>query len=230
MKLIVLIMTVGCMLAAGCVATTIKTNDTPLSPPSDAGLNKTVNATANSSSALKGSLSVSITGFSDPANLSVILDNETVGTVNPTTPLNLKVSEGNHTVMVCVDPVCVQENVTTRFGRYQNIDFSERLHKAVANARPTVRIIGCYRNGNAISIDVEFINPSKKDLFMSVAVSCGYSYIDDRTSIRMGDSARGRVVQNVGAGQRITKGLDLHFANGNSISYSFPVIEELTIQ
>ena len=230
MKLIVLILVVGLMLTAGCVATTIKTNDTPLSPPTAAGLNKTLNATATNSSTLKGSRSVSIAGFSDPANLTVILDNETVGTVNPTTPLNLKVAEGNHTVMVCADPVCVQENITAKFGRYLNIDFSEQLHKEVANARPTARIIACYRNGNAVSVDVEFTNPSKKDLSISAEVSCGYSYIDDRTSVRMGDSARGMLVQNVRAGQRITKGLDLYFANGKSIQYSYPVIEEMKIQ
>jgi hypothetical protein len=245
MKLIVpfaLFMAVGFILAAGCVATTNKNtvNETttagfaPFFNSSDPGLNKTINTTANITSKLKGSMRVSISGISYPANLSVVLDNETVGTVKPTTPLYLMISEGNHTVMVCVSSVCEQENVTTRFGKYVSVDFSERLLRDVEfpnpNARPTARILEYNKNGNAISVNVEFINPSTKDLLMSVDVSCGYSYIDDRTSIKMGDSARGMLVQNVKAGQRITESLDLYFASGHSLSYGFPVIEELKVK
>jgi hypothetical protein len=229
MKLFVpsaLFMAVGCILAAGCVATTNKNTVNPISNTSDPGSNATVNSTLT----LNGSLKVSISGISDPANLSVVLDNQTVGTVNPTKPLFLMVSEGNHTVMVCMSSICEQENVTTRFGRYVTVDFSERLHRDGAIAQPTAQILGYYKNGNAISVNVEFINPSTKDLMMSVEVSCGYSYIDDRTSIKMGDSARGRLVQNVRAGQRITESLNLNFASGRSYSYGYPVIEELMIK
>jgi hypothetical protein len=184
-----------------------------------------VNTTANSTSTLKGSLIVSIAGFSSPSNLSVVLDNKTVGTVNRSTPLKMMVSEGDHTVKVCVYSVCVQENVTARFGRYLDVDFSEQLHREVANAQPTARIVQCNRNGNTLSVEVEFINPSTKDLQMSAVVSCGYSYIDDRTNFKMGDSTRGMLVQNVKAGQRVTKRLDLNFAEGKSISYDYPVLE-----
>jgi hypothetical protein len=245
MKLIVpfaLFMAIGFILAAGCVATmnkntvnaTTAASIAPFSNTSDPGLNKTINATANITSKLKGSLRVSISGISYPANLSVVLDNETVGTVKPTTPLYLMISEGSHTVMVCVSSVCELENVTTRFGRYVTVDFSERLLRDVEfpnpNAQPAARILEYYKNGNAISVNVEFINPSTEDLLMSVVVSCGYSYIDDRTSIKMGDSARGMLVQNVKAGQHITEGLDLYFASGHSVSYGCPVIEELKVK
>jgi hypothetical protein len=219
-------MAVGCILAAGCVGTTTKNTVNPISNIPDPGSN----ATVNSISTLNGSLKVSISGISDPANLSVVLDNQTVGTVNPTKPLFLMVSEGNHTVMVCMSSICEQENVTTRFGRYVTVDFSERLHRDGAIAQPTAKILGYYKNGDAISVNVEFINPSTKDLLMSVTVSCGYSYIDDRTSIKMGDSARGRLVQNVRAGQRITESLNLNFGGGSSYSYGYPVIEELIIK
>jgi hypothetical protein len=216
-----LFMAVGFILAAGCVATTKKNAATPLSNTPDSG----VNTTANSTSTLKGSLIVSIAGFSSPLNLSVVLDNKTVGTVNRSTPLKMMVSEGDHTVKVCVDSVCVQENVTARFGRYLDVDFSEQLHREVANAQPTARIVQCNRNGNTLSVEVEFINPSTKDLQMSAVVSCGYSYIDDRTNFKMGDSTRGMLVQNVKAGQSIQKRLDLNFADGKSISYDYPVLE-----
>jgi hypothetical protein len=220
---------VGCILAAGCVAETEKNTvnaPDPFTNTSDQDINGAMNATAN----LKGSLSVSIAGFSYPENLSVVLDNKNVGTVNPATPLYLMVPEGNHTVMVCVSSICEQENVTTRFGKYVTVDFSERLLRDVTIAQPTARIAEFFKNGDGISVNVEFINPSTKDHVMSVAVSCGYSYIDDRTSIKMGDSARGRLVQNIKAGQRITERLDLHLASGHSYSYGSPVIEELTVK
>ncbi|MDD1699743.1 MAG: hypothetical protein LUQ04_03000 [Methanoregula sp.] len=245
MKLFVpfaLFMAVGFILAAGCVATTVKNtvNATtaatfaPVTNTSNPGLNKTIDATANITSDLKGSLKVSICGILYPANLSVFLDNEIVGTVKPTSPLYLMVSEGNHTVMVCESSICKQESVTTRFGKYVTVDFSEQLQKDVEfpnpTAQPTARILEYYRNGNTISVEVEFFNPSTKDLLMSAEVSCGYSYIDDRTSIKMGDSLRGKLVQNVKAGQRIAERLDLNFAGGNSFSYSSPVIEELQVK
>jgi hypothetical protein len=249
MKLIVpfaLFMAVGFIMAAGCVSMTNKntvngtvngttaTDFAPFSNISDPGSNKTVNANANITSKVEGSLRVSISGISYPANLSVVLDDETVGNVNPTTPLYLMVSEGNHTVMVCVSSVCEQETVTTRFGKYVTVDFSERLQKDVKfpkpNERPTAQILEYNKNGNAISVHVEFFNPSAKDLLMSVEVSCGYSYIDDRTNIKMGDSARGMLVQNVKAGQRITGDLDLYFVNGHSYSFDYPVIQELKVK
>jgi hypothetical protein len=239
-----LFIAVGLILAAGCVVTkindsenaTIEVGIAPISNTSAPGINRTVKATVNrtSNTDLKGSLRVSISGISYPESLSVVLDNDIVGEVKSGTPLYLMISEGNHTVMVCKDSVCEQEEVTTRFGRYVTVDFSERLQRDVKfpdlYAQPTARIIDYYKNGNVLSVNVEFINPSKKDLLMSVILSCGYSYIDDRTSIKMGDSVKGKLVQNVKAGQRITENLDLYFASGDSLSYSGPVIEELQIK
>ena len=138
---------------------------------------------------------MSVAGFSYPTNLSVFLDNQTVGMVNPTSSLYLMVSEGNHTIGVCADFVCAQENVTIRFGKYVTVDFSERLHKDVVIMQPTARVLECYKNGDHLSVNIEFINPSKKDLQMSGVVSCGYSYIDNRNGTKMGDSTRGTFVQ-----------------------------------
>jgi hypothetical protein len=240
-----LFIVVGFILATGCIAMTSKntTNATtnimvtpvPITPVPV--VNQTTNATANgtaSNSTLKGSLRVSISGISYPANLSVILDDEPVGTVQPTTPLYLMVPEGNHTVMVCMDTVCEKEDVTTSFGKYTTVDFSERILRDVKFpdpfAQPSARIIDYFKNGNAIGMTVEFFNPSKKDLMMSASVSCGYSYIDDRTSYKMGDCAKGTLVQQVKAGQRISADLVLYFVSGRSYSYSIPVIDELIIK
>jgi hypothetical protein len=218
---------IGCILTAGCVATTNKNTVNASSDTTGSWMNATT--TPNSTSPLKGSLVVSVAGFSYPTNLSVYLDNQTVGMVNSTSSLYLMVSEGNHTIGVCADFVCEQENVTIRFGRYVTVDFSERLHKDVVIREPTARVLESYKNGDHLSVNIEFINPSKKDLQISGVVSCGYSYIDDRTGSKMGDSTRATFVQNVKAGQRITKGLVLNLVNGNSLSYGFPVIEELKV-
>ena len=74
------------------------------------------------------------------------------------------VSEGNHTIGVCADFVCEQEHVTIRFGKYVTVDFSERLRKDVVIMHPTARVLECYKNGDHLSVNLEFINPSKKDL------------------------------------------------------------------
>jgi hypothetical protein len=207
------IMVIGLLCAAGCVTTTGKN-------------------TKNSSSAtppLQGSLVVSTRGFSYPTNLTVFLDNTTAGTVNPTSPLYLMVSEGNHTIRVCADFVCEQETVTIRFGKYVTADFSERLEQDVVIKQPTAQVLDCNKNGDHLSVDIEFINPSKKDLQFSGVVSSGYSYIDDRTGSKKGEAARSTFVQNVNAGQRFTKELALNLVQANSLSYSYPVIEELRV-
>ena len=219
-----LFMVMGFTLAAGCIALTNKSVN-PFSNTTG-----TFNDTADSTSKLKGSLSVSIAGFAYPENLSVVLDNESVGMVNPTTPFYTMVPEGNHTVMVCAGSICERANVTTKFGRYVIVDFSEGLHRDTAIARPTARILDYYKNGNSVSVNVEFVNPSPKDHLMSVELSCGYSYIDDQTSIKKGESARGRLEQYVRAGQRITASLDLYLTNGHNLSYDFPEIEELKVE
>jgi hypothetical protein len=224
----VLFTAIGLILTAGCTATT---NRNPVNQSSDTTTESWIppTSTPTTTSPLQGSLVVSVAGFSYPSNLSVILDNKTVGTVNPTSSLYLMVSEGNHTIGVCADYVCEQEPVTIRFGTYVTVDFSERLRKDVVIMQPTVRILDCYKNGDHLSVNIEFINPSKKDLQMSGVVSCGYSYIDSRTGAKLGDATRGTFMHNVKAGQRITHVLDLNLANGNSLSYGFPVIEELKV-
>jgi len=238
-----LVMAVGCILAAGCVAipnkntvnATITKGFVPFSNTSEPSITMAINTTTNSTPKLEGSLRVSISGISYPANLSVILDNETVGTVKPTMPLYLMVSEGNHTVMVCVRSVCKQENVITRFGKYVTVDFSERLQKDVEfpnpTARPTAQILEYYKNGNVVSVEVEFINPESVDHTISADISIGYTYIDDRSHVKFGDSAQAKTELFVKAEQRERKRVDMYFASGNSImSFDNPVIDEIQVK
>ena len=142
MKLIVpsaLLLSVGLILAAGCVTPPDKDSlnltptpgFAPFSYSPDPGLNISINKTENNTLTSEGSLRVSISGILYPANVSVVLDNRTVGIVTPTKPLYLMISEGNHTVLGCVGSVCEQENVMIRFGKYVDVDFSERLQRDV---------------------------------------------------------------------------------------------------
>jgi hypothetical protein len=240
---IALFISVGFILIAGCVTVTNKNSANlttapsfaPFSNQSDPGLNKSINKTVNITLISKGSLRVSISGILYPVNLSVILDNETVGMVQSTKPLYLMVPEGNHTVMVCLGSVCEQENVMTKFGRYVDVDFSERLQRDVEfpnpTAQATAQILEYYKNDNIISVYVEFINPESVDHTISVDLSVGYTYIDGRSHIKLGDSAQAMTAESVKAGQREIKRVDMYLANSDSIiSFDSPVIEELKVK
>ena len=48
--------------------------------------------------------------------------------------------------------------------------------------------------------------------------------------MKMVDSSRGTVMKDVKAGQRVTESLNLNLVNSNSLSNSFPVIEELKVR
>jgi len=245
MKLIVpsaLLLSVGLILAAGCVAPTDKNSSnltttpafSPFSYPPDPGLNKTINKTENNTLTSEGSLRVSISGILYPANASVILDNRTVGVVTPAKPLYLMISEGNHTVIVCVGSVCEQENVIIRFGKYVDVDFSERLQRDVEfpdpSARPSVQINEYYKNGNVVSVDVEFMNPEPVDHMLSVYISVGYTYIDGRSQVKLGDSAQAMTMVSMKAGQRLIKRVDIHLSGDSIVSFDSPVIVELKVK
>jgi hypothetical protein len=228
----VLFIAIVLTLAAGCVAPTARNTSTTFENTTNISPNTTVsvlNATPGIPAPLNGSLVVSVGGFHYPTNLSVNLDSSPVGIVNPTSSLYLMVPEGNHTVGVCADFICEYENVTIRFGKYVTVDFSERLRRDVVVKQPTVRVLECYKNGDQLTVNIEFINPSGKNIQMSGSVVCGYSYIDSRSGTRKGDAARGTFLQKVNAGQRTIENLDIDLVNGNSLTYGYPVIEDLKV-
>ena len=225
-----LCMAIGCLLAAGCIAETKKNtlNATP-APTFSAFSNQEINATSNGTTRLKGSLIVTISGY--PVNLAVLLDNVTVGTVKPDIPLNLMVPEGAHTVKVCVGRVCEQENVTVRFGNQANVDFGERLRRDVEFPNPTARILEYFTNGDGVSVNLEFINPDTKDHTISADLSVGYTYIDDRSKIKIWDSTRISAQMFVRAGGRETSREYLNFAGGGSTySYDSPEITAIQVK
>jgi hypothetical protein len=237
MKMIVLLtllIAVGCVLASGCVAQTKKdpvngttsptntfapfVNTTPVS-------NGSIN-TSNSTntSALKGPLRVSISGY--PADLDVMIDNKTAGLVKQEKPLDLMLEEGDHRVSVCVGDICEVETVKILFAKQVYVDFGDRLRRDVEFPVPTARILEYYKNGDGVTVSVEFINPSTKDLTMSAEVSVGYSYIDYRSGTRKGESSRANLMDRVRAGDRQRYTVDLYFVDGEAYNFDTPRIGE----
>jgi hypothetical protein len=236
MKMIVLLtlfITVGCILAAGCIGQTNKETvpEKCVCPacPTLTTTNTTVpeiNVTANITK-LKGPLRIAINGYN--AELPVTIDNQTVGTVTREKPLDLMVDEGNHSVKVCVGVICVQESIDITFAKRSLIDFGDRLRKEVEFPTPTARIIDYYRTGDGVTTVVEFINPSIKELYMAAEVSVGYSYVSSRSDQRMGDSARGKASAYVKPGERQTYVLEIDFADGYSYMFDPPALERITV-
>jgi hypothetical protein len=230
-----------CVLAAGCVIQPKKDPGNGTAPPTTtftsfvnatpvSGSNATINGTnvTNTTSKLKGPLRVSISGY--PADLEVIINNQSAGTVTKEKPLDLMLNEGKYNVSVCANTICENETVNIIFARKTYVDFGDRLKKDVEFPLPTARKLEYFRNGNGVSVSVEFINPSTKPLRISTEISVGYSYIDSRTNIRMGDSVRSLASEYVEPGRRVSRTVDLYFADGSAYSFDEPKIGQITYQ
>jgi hypothetical protein len=241
--LLALFIAVGCILATGCVAQPKKdpgngtvTPTATFAPfvnatPVPGNATNATNATGmNTSSGLSGPLRVTIGNYNPGRPLPVMIDNQTMGNVTVGKPLDLMISEGNHTVKVCVGVICPTEHIVVFFAKQSYLDFGDRLKKEAEFPSPTARIINYYKNGNGIGVNIEYINPTQKDLAMSAEVSCGYSFIDSRTNVRMGDSVRTKGSQWVEAGRRQTETVNLYFADGSAYSYDEPKISDISYQ
>jgi hypothetical protein len=234
MKIIALIsLTVicGCILTCGCIGQVKNTtqNTTTLTPANTfvPFSNETSNVTnVTVSSGLNGSLVVSIGGWE--ADLPVSIDNASAGIVRRDKPLNLMLEEGNHTVKVCAGTICEEEVVTIKFAKQGYVNFEDRLIKDVEFPKPTARIVGFNPSGSSVTVNVEFINPSPKDLSMSANIKCAYTYIDSRSNNREGGSAESIINADVGSGQRTIQTVYLYLADGYSYTYSTPVISGIT--
>jgi hypothetical protein len=247
LTLLTLLIAVGCILATGCVAQTKKdpvnvtvtpAPTTTFSPfvnttkvpgtyaPNATTVTNVTNTTAKPK--LKGPLRVSIGSYSADQPLPVIIDNQTVGVVTRGAPIDLMVDEGNHTIQVCVGVICPEKYIDIGFAKRSYLDFEEILKLKAEYSKPTVLILKSFKNGQGVSVDLEFINPTLNAASMSAEVSCGYTYIDSRTSIRLGDSARVKATEWVEAGTRVTRTVDLSFGYGSSYQYDPPVLGEVT--
>jgi len=231
--LIPLIIIIGCILTTGCVGqikneTVNLPNASPINTftPFSNVTNTSNMTTINVTPGLNGSLRVSIGGWD--ADLPVSIDNKSVGIVSKGNPLDLMVEEGNHTVKVCAATMCEEQNVTIQFARQRLVDFEAQLIQDVQFPKPTARIVSYYQSGDRVTINVEFINPSLKDLTMSAEVSCSYTYIESRSDQREGDIAQDVVTAYVGSGSRVMQTVVLYSASGYSYVYSIPQITAIT--
>jgi hypothetical protein len=230
---VAVIFIIGWVLVAGCIDIANRNaQNASLPSPTFAPFNLSdpgVNGNENGTSTLKGPLVVSISGY--PANPTVFLDNKPVGTVSSATPLNLLVTEGSHTVKVCVNSLCESENVTTRFGRQTTVDFGDRLRRVMEFPNATVRIIEYFKNGNGVTVNVEFINPETVDRTIFMELSVGFSYIDERSKIKYRDLAKATTSVFVKAGQRETKRVDVSFSGSGSYnSFDYPQISYFDVK
>jgi len=174
-----------------------------------------------------GPLIVSIQGYD--AELPVFIDNTSAGNVTMIKPLDLRISEGFHTVKVCVGILCVNETVKIRFAQPAYVDFGQRLKKVAEFSTPTIRIADYLQTGTRVRVDVEFINPSKKDLTMSATVQLAYSYINPRTHWRAGTLTDGTLSRTVRAGNRTKQSLNLTLSGGSGYLIEIPVLRETSI-
>jgi hypothetical protein len=221
MKIIVLLtlgIVVAGVLSGGCVTQAPPhTNDngnisfTPFSVP----------ATDNDT-VTRGPLKISNGGWTGEYPVSV--DNKNVGFVSASRPITLMLEEGNHSVEVCCGKICEHQVVAVAFGKQRTVDLSEQLKKDLGSSEPAVSVIGYNLNQDRITVDVEFTNPTTQARTMTADVSCGYSYIDDRTRIRLGSSARGHLYATVNACDRVTQTLDLNLDGGSSYIYDMPKV------
>jgi len=239
--LLALLIAVGCILSTGCVAQPKKDPGNATVSPTNTftpfvnttpvpGLNATLNGTnvTNSSPKLKGPLRISIGSYSADKSLRVLIDNETAGGVKAGFPLDLMATEGNHSVAVCVGVICPEKFVTVVFAKSSFLDFEDILKQKAEFSKPTVRILKSFKNGDGLGVEVEFINPTQNDLAMTAEVIAGYTYIDGRTNIRMGDSVRSTASEYVEAGRRVTQTVNLYFVDGNAYSYDEPRLGDVT--
>jgi len=173
-----------------------------------------------------GPLTVSIGGFN--AELPILVDNQTVGNVSMGKPLNLMVSEGYHFVKVCVGILCTNETVDVKFARPVNIDFGERLKNIAEFPTPTVRIVDTRQDGAKVTVDLEFINPTKNDITFTTTVQCAYSYIDAQTRYRLGNAKQITVTRSVKAGTRSKQSSDIWLSGGRSYIIEIPQILNVT--
>jgi hypothetical protein len=243
LTLFTLLMAVGCILATGCVAQpkkdTVNATVTPTTTfvpfanttTVPGNVTNTTNVTSeNITSGLSGPLRVSISSYNAGIPLPVVVDNKTMGNVTREQPLDLVLPEGDHIVQVCVGVICPSEHVEIQFAKMSYLDFGDRLRKEAEFSTPTVRILDYFKNGNGVGVNVEFINPTQKDLAMVAEVGCGYTYIDGRTSLRMGDSVRSKSTAWVEAGRRVTQTVNLYFSYGSAYTFDEPTITDISYQ
>jgi len=215
MKCIVILalcLVAACVVVSGCQTTKESRNTTPSPAFEPFHLRQ-------------GQVTVYVNGLT--GEFPVIIDNLKVGAVSITRPFTMTLNEGNSTVEVCCGVRCVHQNIDIRFGKPGTLDFSEQLEKECEFLEPTVRITDYFLSGDQITVNVEFINPTAKELTMSAEIRCVYSYIDSGNN-RYATSAIGWAVSTLKPGAREIQTLRLNTASGSNYIFGTPTINQVS--
>ena len=148
-----LLIVVACVVVAGCSIPTIRNakvenSSSPTITPSisattPADMQTTVPyGTETSGEIKKGQLDVSIGDYPAEQPVPVFIDTVSAGNVLPGKPLNLTVTAGRHTVMICAIGSCVQEDVLIISSNPTTIDFGDRLKNEIISGSLRVSIGG----------------------------------------------------------------------------------------
>jgi hypothetical protein len=172
-------------------------------------------------------LRVSIGGYN--ATIPVFIDTVYAGEVSSGKPLDLILSEGNHTVKVCVGSVCEQEDVEIKFATQSYVDFEQRLKRDVEFSVPTVRIVDFFVTGNTLTYKLEFINPDKTDHTLTATIGVTYSIIEYPSLQRKNNYARFRATNFIPAGRHYNQSYDLYLPGGTGVIASAPSITEMEV-
>jgi len=143
---------VGFVLVTGCTTPTIRGTKTTASPsptitPSvqattpEVTLSLVPVLTQNTSEIKKGILNVSIGEYIGV--LPVFLDNKIAGNVSMNKPLNMTTNVGRHSVRICVDDLCNNQDVMVLSSSPAMADFGDWLKKEIV-VGPLVVSIGGY--------------------------------------------------------------------------------------
>ena len=124
----------------------------------------------------KGFLSVSIGSYN--ARLPVYLDNVSSGRTAKGKPLNISTNDGPHSVRVCDNDFCEEQEVVVTAGKTTVVDFGDRLTKNVPKGPLTVSIGGYNADNLAVTLDGVSIGTVSQVKPLNVMASEGYHYLE----------------------------------------------------
>jgi len=124
-----------------------------------------------SSGSGSGELTVTIGQYN--AILTVLTDDKRSGNVSKGNPLNLKLSEGSHTIKVCAGTVCESIDVNIKSAIKTTIDFEERLNRVLPQGSLNVSI-GDYPTKLQVLIDNSSSGTVSPDKPLNLVISSGH--------------------------------------------------------
>jgi NADH:ubiquinone oxidoreductase subunit E len=124
----------------------------------------------------RGLLTVSIGSYN--AMLPVFLDNVSIGKVSKGKALNISTNGGLHSVRVCDNDFCEEQEVEITSGQTTVVDFGERLTQNVPQGPLTVSIGGYNADNLPVYLDGIRIGEVSQAKQLNLMASEGYHYLE----------------------------------------------------